>query len=78
MQRARTNALALAPSCTGLSSGSAPTPRSGSPPVLTTYARLQPILPTAELQAPRAARRAWTPLERIDGRMGSRPSGLPR
>ena len=74
MQRSRTNALALVPSCTGLRSGSAPTPRSRSPPALTTYARLQPILPTAELQAPRAAQRGWSPLERIDGRMVSRPS----
>ena len=57
MQRSRTNALALVPSCTGLRSGSAPTPRSRSPPALTTYARLQPILPTAELQAPRAAQK---------------------
>ena len=77
-QRARTHALALAPSCTRLCSGSAPTPRSRSPPAPTTYARLQPNLPTAELQELRAARRGWSPLERIEGRMGSRPSRLPR
>ena len=58
-QRASTHALALAPSCTRLCSGSAPTPRSRSPPAPTTYARLQPHLPTAELQAPRAARRGF-------------------
>eukprot|EP00966_Prymnesium_polylepis_P108240 2505588-Prymnesium_polylepis.4 len=76
MQRARTHALTCAPSCTGLSSGSAATPRSGSPPTPTTYARLQPNLPTAEVQQPRAAGRGWSALERIDERMVFRPSGL--
>ena len=76
-QRARTHALALAPSCTRLCSGSAPTPRSRSPPAPTTYARLQPHLPTAELQAPRAAQRGWSLLERMDRRMVSRASRLP-
>ena len=79
-QRARTHALALAPSCTRLCSGSTPTPHSRSPPAPTTYARA-PTAPsshrgTAELQAPRAAQRGWSPLERIDGRMVSRPSRL--
>ena len=77
MQRARTHALACAPSCTGLRSGSAPTLDSRSPHAPTTYARLQPNLPTAGLQQPRAARRAWSPLEKIDRRMVSRPSCLP-
>ena len=77
-QRARTHALALAPSCTRLRSGSAPTPRSRSPPAPTTYARLQPNLPTAELQERRAAQRGLSPLERIEGRMVSRRSGLHR
>ena len=63
MQRARTHARPLAPSCTRLCSGSASTPRSRSPPAPTTYARLQPNLPTAQLQEPRAARRAWSSLE---------------
>ena len=76
--RARTHALPCAPSCTGLSSGSDLTLRSGSPPTPPTYARSQPNLPTAELQQPQAARRGWSPLERIEGRMGSRPSRLPR
>ena len=75
-QQARTHALPCAPSCTRLCSGSVLTLRSCSPPAPTTYARLQPHLPTAELQAPRAARRGWSPLERIDGRMVSRPSRL--
>eukprot|EP00966_Prymnesium_polylepis_P022363 514655-Prymnesium_polylepis.1 len=77
-QRARTHALTCAPSCTGLRSGSAPTPRSGSPPALTTFIHLQPHLPTEELQPPRAARRAWSPLERIELKMMSRPSRLLR
>ena len=64
-QRARTHALALSPSCTRLCSGSTPMPRSRSPPAPITYARLQPHLPTAELQEPRAARRAWSLIERI-------------
>ena len=55
--RARTHALPSAPSCTGLSSGSDLTLRSGSPPTPPTYARSQPNLPTARLQQPRAARR---------------------
>ena len=75
-QQARTHALPCAPSCTRLCGGSVLTLRSCSPPAPTTYARLQPNLPTAELQAPRAARRGWSPLERIDGRMVSRPSRL--
>ena len=74
--QASTHAMACAPSCTRLCSGSVLTLRSCSPPAPTTYARLQPHLPTAELQAPRAARRGWSPLERIDGRMVSRPSRL--
>ena len=77
MRQASTHALPCAPSCTGLRIGSVPTPRSGSPPAPTTYARLQPHLPTAELQAPQAARRAWSELEKIDRRMVSRPSCLP-
>ena len=75
--RARTHALPCAPSCTGLSSGSAPTPRSRSLPAPTTYARLQPNLPTARLQQPRAAQRAWSVLEKIDRGMVARPSCLP-
>ena len=75
--RASTHALPCAPSCTGLRNGSAPTPRSRSPPALTTYARLQPILPTAELQELRAARRAWSALERIESLMVSRASRSP-
>ena len=76
-QQARTHALPCAPSCTRLCSGSVLTLRSCSPPAPTTYARLQPHLPTAELQEPRAARRAWSPLERIESRMVSRASRLP-
>jgi hypothetical protein len=72
--RARTHALPCAPSCTGLGSGSVPSLRSGSSPVPPTYARSQPNLPTARLQQPRAARRAWSLLEKIDSRMVSRPS----
>ena len=51
MQRARTHALACAPTCTWLRSGSAPTPGSRSPHAPITYARLQPNLPTAGLPA---------------------------
>ena len=76
--QASTHAMACAPSCTRSCSGSALTLPSCSPPAPTTYARLQPHLPTAELQERRAARRGWSPLERIEGRMGSRPSRLPR
>ena len=53
--RASTHALPCVPSCTGLRSGSAPTPRSSSPPALTTYARLQPHLPTLR----RALEQTW-------------------
>ena len=76
-QRASTHALALAPSCTRSCSGSAPTLPSCSPPAPSTYARLQPNLPTAQLQEPRAARRAWSLFERIESRMVSRASRLP-
>ena len=72
MQRARTNALALAPSCTGLPRGSAPTPRSRSPPALTTYARLQPHLPNRG--APGAPSR---PKRLVTAREDRQEDGLP-
>ena len=78
-QRARTHALPCAPSCTVLRSGSALMPRSRSPPAPTIYARLQPNLPTARSSKslePPEVRRGWSPLERIDERMVSRPSWL--
>ena len=54
------NATLLTPFPTAMERGTAlescaPTPRSGSPPAPPTYARLQPNLPTAELQEPRTA-----------------------
>ena len=72
--QASTHAMACAPSCTRLCSGSVLTLPSCSPPAPTTYARLQPHLPTAELQAPRAARSAK---RLVTAREDRREDGLP-
>jgi hypothetical protein len=84
-QRARTHALPHTRSCTGLRRGSAPTPRSVSPPTPTMSDHLHatrllvlPHLPTAELEEPPPARRGWPLLERIESVMVPRYSRLLR
>ena len=85
--RARTHALPSAPSCTGLSSGSDLTLRSGSPPTPPTYARSQPTIcqprSSSSLEPPeevghrsRGSRGGWAPDRR--GCPGSRASQHPR